>query len=189
MNRHASLPALTALLAALLLSACASQIPQPIREGPADSPAPKAVSEQVDIYQGQLLRWGGTIIKTDNSKEATRLTVLGRPLFSDGEPRLTDDSSGRFIAIVPGFLDPKVYAPDRRVTVTGTLQGSETGKVGEHAYRYPVIEAQAWYLWPRQTDTYHYYDDPWYDPWWYDRWYSPWYYRGYPYAYPYRYWR
>ena len=181
--------ALAALLAALLLSACTSQIPPLIREGPVDSPAPATVRDQAATYQGQRLRWGGTIIETVNQKDVTRLTVLGRPLFRDGEPRLTDDSDGRFIAVVPEFLDPKVYAPDRRITVTGTFARSETGKVGEHPYRYPVVEAQAWYLWPREGDAYHYYDDPWYDPWWYDRWYSPWYYRGYPYAYPYRYWR
>lgn len=186
---HYHLPALAALLAGLLLAGCTSEVPLLIRQGPLDSPAPAVVRTQPADYQGKAVRWGGTIIETGNRKDTTRLVVLARPLFSDGEPRLTDDSSGRFIALVPEFLDPELYAPNRRVTVSGTVRGSETGKVGEHPYRYPVVEAQAWYLWPRETDVPYYYDDPWYDPWWYDRWYSPWYYRGYPYAYPYRYWR
>lgn len=180
---------LTALLATLLLGACASQVPPLIREGPADSPWPATVRSQPDDYRGKQVRWGGTLIATENRKDSTRLTVLGRLLYSDGEPRLSDDNAGRFIAVVPEFLDPKVYAADRRVTVTGTVTGMETGKVGDHPYTYPVVEAQAWYLWPKETDYYHYYDDPWYDPWWYSPWNNPWYYRGYPYAWPYRYWR
>ena len=186
----------TGLLLVLLLGGCASQVPQMIREAPADSPTPEAVRDQLDDYLGQQVRWGGAIIETENLKDTTRLTVLTRPLFKDGEPRLTDDSDGRFIVIVPEFLDPQVYATARRVTITGTLKGSELDKVGEYPYRHPVVEADAWYLWPRDTDRYHYYDDPWYDPWWYDPYgfhpwgYRPsWYYRGYPYAYPYRYWR
>ena len=150
------------------------------------------VREQIGDYRDQQVRWGGAIIETENLADTTRLVVLSRPLFRDGEPRLTDENTGRFIAIVPGFLDPNDYASRRRVTVTGTLQGSQLDKVGEYPYRYPVVEAQAWYLWPRDTDRYHYYDDPWwYDPWWYRPWgyRSPWYYRGPPYAYPYRYWR
>jgi outer membrane lipoprotein len=178
-----ALRAPAALLASLLLGACASQVPPLIREGPADSPSPTTVRGQLDDYRGKQVRWGGTIISTENRQDSTRLTVLGQPLYKDGEPQLSDDIAGRFIAAVPGFLDPTVYAVDRRVTVTGTVTGMETGNVGEHPYHYPVVEAQAWYLWPQQSRYYRYYDDPWYDPW-----YGPWYYHGYPYAWPYRYW-
>ena len=169
------------LLLALLLSGCASQIPQIIREAPADSPSLAQVREQAADHLGQPLRWGGTIIETDNRENTTWLTVLGRPLYKDGEPKSTDDSDGRFIAIVPEFLDPKVYAADRRITITGTLLRTEDGKVGEHAYTYPVVQAQAWYLWARETEWPYRYGDPWYPrPWWYHRGYHPY---GDPYYY------
>ena len=113
------------LLLALLLGACASQVPLPIREAPADSPSLAVVRAQDADYLGQRVRWGGTIIETGNRENATWLTVLGKPLDKSGEPGFGDDSAGRFIAIVPGFLDPKVYAPDRRVTVSGTLSRFE----------------------------------------------------------------
>ena len=180
------------LLLALLLSACASQVPLIIREAPADSPSLAQSREHIVDYQGQQVRWGGTIIETVNRENTTWLTVLERPLFKDGEPRYTDDNGGRFIAIVPKFLDPKVYAPDRRATFTGTLVRTEPGKVGEHPFTYPVVQADGWYLWPRDAGWPYDYDDPWYyEPWYLDRWHYPqsWYYRGYPYAYPYRYWR
>ena len=169
------------LLPAVLLGACASQVPPLIREAPADAASLEQVRAQAADYLGRPVRWGGTIIATGNREDTTRLTVLGRPLYKGGEPELTDDSAGRFIAIVPGFLDPEVYAPDRRVTVTGTLLRLEAGKVGEFPYTYPVVQAQAWYLWPAETER------PWaYDPWYYRPWYDPWYPYGYPYGYPYR---
>ena len=174
------------LLLVVLLSACASQIPLSIREAPADNPTLEQVREYAADVMGRQVRWGGTIIETENRENATRLIVLGRPLNRDGDPRFTDDSAGRFIAIVPGFLDPQVYASDRRVTVSGTLLSTEDGKVGEYPYTYPVVQADAWYLWPAETEWPYGYPYPgWYDPWYYD----PWYPYGYPYRPPYRYWR
>jgi len=170
------------LLLALLLSACASQVPLIIREAPADGASLEQVREQAADNLGRPLRWGGTIIETDNRENATWLTVLGRPLYKDGEPKSTDDSAGRFIAIVPEFLDPKVYAADRRITITGTLLRTEDGEVGEHPYTYPVVEAEAWYLWARETEWPYRYGDPWYRPWWQHRGY-------YPYGDPYYYYR
>ena len=193
MSLHRLHPALTltAPLLLLLLGACTSQVPLLIRQGPANSPAPEAVRDQADDYLAQQVRWGGILIATDNRADTTWLTILARPLGSDGKPGYGDDSLGRFIAIVPEFLDPQVYTADRLVTVTGTVVRTEPGKVGDHPYSYPVIEAQDWYLWPVTTTAaygYPYYDgwyDPWFGPWWYGPWHDPWYYhRGYPYNYP-----
>jgi outer membrane lipoprotein len=181
--------ALLWLLTGLLLSACASNIPRMIREAPADNPPVETVRDHIDDYRGREVRWGGKLIETGNREKTTLLTVLSRPLYKDGEPRLDDDSGGRFIAIVPAFLDPKIYAADRLVTVTGTLLRAETHKVGEYPYRYPVVEAKAWYLWPRESVAPYGYPYPgWYDPWygpWYGP-YGPWYYNPWrPYGYPY----
>lgn len=175
-------PRLTALLLALLLSGCASQVPLNIREAPADNPPLAQVRAHAADHLGRQVRWGGSIIETGNREDATWLTVLGRPLHKDGEPRSTDDSGGRFIAIVPEFLDPQVYAPDRQVTISGTVLRTEAGKVGEYPYTYPVVQADTWYLWPERTEWPYGYPYPgWYDPWYYDP--------GYPYGYPYRHWR
>ena len=171
------------LMLALLLGACASPVPQAIRVAPPDAPALAAARAVPGEHLGQRVRWGGTIIETDNLESATRLTVLGRPLGSAGRPRWSDESAGRFIAIVPEFLDPKLYAPDRRLTVAGTLLRTETGKVGEHPYTYPVVEADVWYLWPLEEDWRRRHPDPWWhDPWGCRPWYCD---PRYPYSYPY----
>jgi outer membrane lipoprotein len=180
------------LLPVLLTGACASQVPPLIREAPADSPSLEQVRTHTDGYLQRRVRWGGTIIHTENRENATWLTVLGRPLSTSGEPEFADDSNGRFIAIVPGFLDPEVYTPGRRATITGTVQGTEDGKVGDYPYTYTVVRAEAWYLWPEETGQPPVYPGPWwYDPWWYGpgwygpgwygrRYYQPWYDTPYP---------
>lgn len=168
----------------LLLSACASSVPLQIRQAPADDPSLDEVLAEPAAYASRQVRWGGVILETENRADTTAVSVLALPLGSTGRPKVSDDSPGRFIAIVPAFLDPTVYDKDRRVTVSGTLSGSETRKVGEFPYRYPVVEVQHYYLWPVEPKLPPRYRDPWwYDPWWYD----PWYYGGYPYRPHYRY--
>ena len=165
---------------ALLLAACASPVPKAIKEAPPDNPALGAVRADDSAYKARRVRWGGIILKTENLASTTRLTILERPLGRDGRPEDdTDESAGRFFAIVPGFLDPQVYGDKRKITVTGTLAPNEAGKVGEFAYTYPVVQVQEYYLWPREVVGpppplwYPWYYDPWYyDPWYYDRWYN-----------------
>jgi outer membrane lipoprotein len=170
------------LFMVVLLGACASQIPLAIKEAPADNPSLENVHGSVAEFVDRAVRWGGEILETENREDATWLTVLARPLSKNGKPKDTDESPGRFIAIVPGFLDPKVYSAERYVTVSGTLLRDETGTVGEYPYNYPVIQVQEHYLWPKEQPLpAGYYPwwryDPWYyDPWYYDRYYYPRYY-------------
>lgn len=161
MNSHTVQRHVPWLLVSLLLVACASPVPQAIRQAPPDNPSLAAVRTDATGHLGRQLRWGGTIIETQNQKDATWLTVLGQPLTTSGRPGFDDDSEGRFIAIVPGFLDPKVYAPDRWITVTGTLLRTLDGLVGDFPYTYPVVEADAWYLWPVKSGWPYYHPDPW----------------------------
>jgi len=171
------------LLVSILLAGCTSQIPQNIRQAPPNNPSIEQVRNSTLENPIWLVRWGGEILETENLENETRFTVLASKLSKSGEPGTTDDSEGRFIAIVPVFLDPKVYAPGRYLTVSGTLLRFEDRKVGEFAYRYPVVQANSYYLWPEEiTPAYGYPYPGWYDPWFYDPWfYRPWYPRRYPY--------
>jgi outer membrane lipoprotein len=171
------------LVTSLWLTACASQIPQTIREAPTDNLSLEQVRSGNADYKGRRVRWGGRILETENKENSTWLTLLAYPLNKEGKPKETDENVRRFIAIVPQFLDPKVYSQPRLLTVTGTIQGIETRKVGEFPYRYPIVQAEAYYLWPKPVvgparAGYPY--DPWYynDPWFYDP--------RYPFGYPYR---
>lgn len=167
-----------------LLAAC-STVPEPIREPPSDGPGLNAVRSQPELHLGQTVRWGGTIAQINNHPNASHVEIVARPLHRNGEPRQVDQSDGRFIAIIPGFLDPAIHAPGRRLTVTGTVLDTIEQPLGKTNYRYPRIAAQAYYLWGEmQPDPwpahpwypYGYPYGPRYDPFWSPFWY--------PYPYP-----
>lgn len=145
-------PLLIAL--ALLAAGCASTVPDAVRDpGPV---APLTVAEaqrRGDPILGQRARWGGSILSVDNGAGITEIEVLARPLTGDGAPRPEASPEGRFIARIQGFVDPAVYAADRRLTVVGRLVGIEERAVGDYPYRYPVIAVSARYLWPPEASA------------------------------------
>ncbi len=165
------------LLAPLLLSAC-STVPESITS-PDISPVPVSeAANNPDNVKGKTVRWGGTIARVENLQQKTRLEIVARELYGDGEPRKSDQSLGRFIAEINGFLDPAIYADGRNLTVVGRLNGITHKKLGEMNYTYPVIKTEAHYLWPLPEEPCE--TCP---PWYYDPWY-PWGpYRRYPYYY------
>lgn len=172
---HRKLPPL--LLVALLLSACSS-VPKNISE-PAISPVTIAQAVTApESVKGKTVRWGGTIAKVENHQQKTKVEIVARELYDDGEPKKSDRSLGRFIAEINGFLDPAIYAVGRNLTVVGTLAGTTQGKLGEMNYSYAVVNADAHYLWPLPEEPCSNCS-----PWYYDPWY-PWGpYHRYPYYY------
>lgn len=159
----------------LLLSGCATTVPPAIDQAPPGSPDIETVLREHGGQVEQAVRWGGSILELENRADSTRLTVLALPLGAHGEPDADGSSPGRFLAVVPGFLDPMVYTQSRRVTFAGVLSGFEKRRVGDYEYDYPVLRASEHYLWsdpPDYSDEYPY--------WWYDPWYYPW----TPYYYP-----
>jgi outer membrane lipoprotein len=145
-----------------MLGACAT-VPTPLKgEFSQLNPAQAVSSGQT----GEQVRWGGEIIKVTPGESATCFELLSRQLDSRARPRQVDSSDGRFLACRAGFYDPEVFLKGRELTVTGTVQGTETSLVGKYDYTYPRIAADTIYLWPKrpliiQTD------DPWpYAPYW-----------------------
>lgn len=167
----------------LLLCACATNIPDAIREPPPNNPTVEEVRHNMESYIGQRVRWGGTIAGVENGKTETRLEVVARDLDGNGRPRATDRSPGRFLARVEGFLDPAVYSNGREVTVVGTLAAPETRRIGEYTYRYPVVKADMVHLWEPREEPRQYRDPYYYDPFWrpwgpwgpFSPWHSPFY--------------
>ena len=168
----------------LVLGACATNIPDAIREPPPGDLSVAEVRRDPNAHIGRHVRWGGTIAGVENKKTETLLELVARDLDSDGRPRMTDRSPGRFLARVDGFLDPAVYANGREMTVAGTLEGVTTRTIGEYTYRYPLVKTDAVYLWEPRVErrSRRDYDDPFWGPW------GPWGPWPYPY-YPYPGWR
>jgi outer membrane lipoprotein len=136
-----------------------------------------AVRETPEQFIGTAVRWGGAIVSVRNLKDETVVEIVSRQLDGDGRPRAEDQSEGRFLAQVTGFLDPAVYAGKREVTVSGRVAGALRQSIGEFPYQYPIVRVEQIYLWePRLQPNYDpYRNDPWY-PWGYPYWpYRPWY--------------
>jgi len=161
----------------LLISACSSHIPPEIKQPLDGAPSVTEVRAQADVFISQKVRWGGVILNTENKGQSSQLMVVAFPLNDDGEPQISDQSSGRFIAVTDEFLEPTVYSSERSITVIGKVLRTETMNVGEFPYEYPVLQVEHYYLWPVK-ETADYRDYPPY--WWYDPWYP-----YYPYYYPY----
>lgn len=136
--------ALTPVL--LLLGACATA-PAPLKgEFSSLKPADSASGN----HKGELVRWGGEIIKVEPGTADTCFEILSRELNSTARPMLRDKSDGRFIACRNGFYDPEVFVKGRELTVVGRLDGTERGRVGEFDYTYPRVAADAIYLWAKR---------------------------------------
>jgi outer membrane lipoprotein len=120
------------------------------------------VSEQADtgptpeqvVASGEAsgeVHWGGQIVQVKNLRDRTLIEVLALPLEGGGRPRADGRPQGRFIIEQGGFLEPQEYAPDRLLEVRGELDGFTSGRVGEAAYRYPVVRGDKLVLWPADT--------------------------------------
>lgn len=167
------------MVLAAALAACAT-LPEPLR-APAVSPLTLAQARaQASPPNGARVRWGGRIEKVTNKPEETWVEIVERPLDDAGRPEPSDQSGGRFIARVDGFLDPAVYAKGRDMTVLGVVDGRISGRVGDYPYEFIAVKAQGYVLWPKRVHrarAYPYpYGDPFYDPFWPGPyWGSPWY--------------
>ena len=164
----------------VLVSACSSHIPPEIKQPLEGSPGVAQVRQQVDSYLSQRVRWGGAILHTENKQNTSELSIIAFPLSENGEPLNSDQSTGRFIAIIDEFVEPLVYSSERKITVTGQVLRAEILKVGEFLYEYPVIQVDHYYLWPHEQEQSNLDYRPY--PWMY----GPYYPLHYPYYYPHR---
>ncbi len=166
------LPAL--ILTALLLGACASHVPETIRTAPDREISIRAVQHAPQRYLGDQVRWGGDIITIENRADETWVEVLARPLGYAGEPDSSANSSGRFLARFSDFLDPAIYTPERKITVRGRLERTLVRPIGEHPYRFPLVQVETHHLWPKPPEGDALWNDPWYlYPYGYDPFYGP----------------
>lgn len=163
---------ITLASAVALLAACAT-VPKPLEGTYTDI---STSSAQQGGAGGTRVRWGGEIIKTEPGPQETCFYLLSRPLDAQARPRSgrsdDDKQQGRFVACRAGFYDPEVFTRGRELTVTGTLHGIVSQKVGDFDYAYPRVEADVVYLWPRRPAVVNY-PPGFYDPFWGPGW-GPW---------------
>lgn len=152
------------LLVVLLTLAGCAVAPKPESKAPVSGITPDAAREGGQI--GERVRWGGVIVEVTPRQNETCFEISSRPLDDSGRPLDTDENFGRFIACSKEFYDPAVYVPKREVSVVGALTGPVDGKVGERDYRFPKVQVDDIYLWPKFARAPYRYYRPYRDPFW-----------------------
>ena len=135
----------------LLLTACAGNVPLNIRQPPVNNPGIREAGTNLNQYLGQKVRWGGTISAIENKVTDTWIEIVGRELGSYGRPYANDESLGRFLVRIDGYLDPVIYEVNREITIYGVVESTITRKIDEYPYIYPLVKAEEYYLWPEYT--------------------------------------
>jgi len=143
---------LTCLLLLTLLTACASGPRYDTGDINLQITPLQVVSESGQWQDARVL-WGGLIVASANLRDKTQIEILAYPLDSSQRPVTDKAPMGRFLAQQPGYLETTDYTQGRLLTITGTVQGITTGKVGESEYTYPVVRLADHYLWPQRDGS------------------------------------
>lgn len=176
------------MVAVLTLSGCAI-VPDPIKVS--DDKALVGYSKAVvagEQVLGKPARWGGIVTNVENKDNKTTIEMVYFPLNHYAKPLTTEQTPGRFKAVINNFVDPIVFAEGRLATFIGTVSQPVAGMVGEQPYMFPAIMVEDYHLWRDQqmynTNSllFDFYGG-WY-PTFYPRFWGPWglyhssYYRG-----------
>jgi outer membrane lipoprotein len=169
-------------LSAGILCACSSVISKSISEQAVDLSFLELV-DQGERSVGATVIVGGYVLNVENLKDYSRLEAVQAPLSYEQKPKTKDLSQGRLIIDYPGFLDPEVYARDRKITVGGSIVGSSTTEQSDKPYPYLHVRTDNVHLWAVELPPCQ--SDPWCDDYWGP--FFPWY--PYPpyWHHPYRY--
>ncbi|TAL91852.1 MAG: hypothetical protein EPN69_09005 [Rhodanobacter sp.] len=133
-------------VALLTLVACA---PAPIYKtsGAAAVATPAQVTRTPERYSGNQVIWGGRIVHVSNFADHSEIELLAYPLDSSQRPRANDRGSGRFIAVLHGYVEPLDYPSGALMTVEGKLNGTRAAKVGEADYLFPLVDVTQSHVW------------------------------------------
>ncbi|WP_257386452.1 Slp family lipoprotein [Tahibacter caeni] len=136
-----------AIAAATLLAACAAR-PVVVATAPVTPALPYEVAAEPERHAGAEVIWGGMILGVVNRESQTEVTILAYPLDEAQRPVPSAGTRGRFIIVLPGYVERHDYPDGLFVTLSGRLAGTRAGRVGEHAYVYPLVEAAHVHRWP-----------------------------------------
>ena len=132
--------------ALLMLAACA---PAPIYKTTtgAVTAAPFQVAQSPEKFSNTDVVWGGRIVQVKVFSDHSEIELLAYPLDSSQRPKANDSGSGRFVAVMAGYVEPLDYPTGALMTVNGKLNGSRAGKVGEADYVFPLVTVAQSHVW------------------------------------------
>ncbi len=134
------------MLALALLVGCAAPV---IRDAPqVVDVAPIDVQQTPGRHDGASVLWAGRIVAFRNLADTSEVEVVSYPIDRDQRPLTEAPSQGRFLLVLPGYVEALDYEVGRHLTVHGSLAGMQQGQVQEQNYLYPVVNGISVHVWP-----------------------------------------
>lgn len=134
--------------ACLALAACATAPPVLTPSAVPVAAMPYEVAATPERYSDDTVLWGGMILAVSNLADSTEVTILGYPLDRAQRPVPRAATQGRFILVLPGYVERHDYPDGLFLTATGALAGTRVGRVDEADYVYPLVRAEHVHRWP-----------------------------------------
>lgn len=138
--------ALMVALSCLILASCATPAFKDVTN--VVGIMPSDVQQSSDRSTGAEVVWGGRIISVENREQTTEIEVIAYPLDRDQQPMTDASTVGRFILVLPGFVEPFDYPAGRHLSAHGVVSGTRSGHVDEHDYLFPLLRASEVTVWP-----------------------------------------
>lgn len=110
--------------------------------------SPYGAARATDADNARVI-WGGMIVSVKNLADTTEIEALAYPLDSQQRPLLKEPTQGRFIVVLPGYVEAYDYPQGRFASWRGRVIGTREVPVGEHPYTFPLLRADAGHLWPQ----------------------------------------
>ena len=115
-------------LLALALAGCATPV---FKDMPATALSPLDVALAPERYHDTALVWGGRIIGVHNLADTTQVEIVAHPLDSAQRPDVRAPSIGRFVVVLPGYVESMDYPAGRWLSVRGHVVGSEVHRIDD----------------------------------------------------------
>jgi outer membrane lipoprotein len=134
-----------ALAAFVLLAGCATPV---FRDAPVTAPSPATVAAAPERYHDLDVVWGGRIIALRNLADTTEVQVVAYPLERGQRPATDAQTQGRFVVVLPGYVEAMDYPTGRYLSVRGHLNGTQERLIDEHEVVHPMVRSTAVHVWP-----------------------------------------
>jgi outer membrane lipoprotein len=134
------------LLCSALIAGCATPIFKNVVQ-PANIAAVD-VQQSPERFSDAEVVWGGRIVNVENREDATEVEVISYPLDRDQAPLTDAPTQGRFLLVLPGYVEAYDYPVGRHLSVHGQLAGTRVAHVQDHEYVYPLVRARQVHIWP-----------------------------------------
>jgi len=149
MNKLAASVVIRSALTAgtLALAACA---PAPIyKPSPTTvAVAPNMVAQTPERYTNADVIWGGRVVEVRNLADRSEIEIVGYPLDSSQRPKVEDNGGwGRFVAVMPGYVESFNYPSGSLITLAGRVTGTRASTVGQAAYVFPLVSVAQSHVW------------------------------------------